>query len=40
MLGDFAGAQGTATVTGAGSAWANSLDLYVGNAGTGSLAVS
>lgn len=32
--------QGTVTVTGAGSSWTNSNDLFVGNAGTGILNVS
>jgi len=38
-LGDRSGSTGTATVTGAGSTWTNSEDLYVGNEGTGTLNV-
>jgi len=38
-LGYYSGSEGTATVTGAGSAWTNSGDLKVGYAGTGTLNV-
>jgi len=38
-LGYYLGAQGTATVTGAGSAWTNSGDLSVGYAGIGRLTI-
>ncbi len=39
-LGYQVGSNGTATVTGNGSAWNNSDALYVGNAGTGTLNVT
>nr|WP_281167854.1 autotransporter domain-containing protein [Amorphus coralli] len=39
-IGDDAGSDGTVTVTGAGSTWTNSDDLYVGYSGTGKLTVS
>jgi T5SS/PEP-CTERM-associated repeat protein len=38
-LGFTAGSTGTATVDGAGSAWTNSGELYVGNFGTGTLTI-
>jgi len=38
-LGFTAGTTGTATVDGAGSAWTNSGELYVGNFGTGTLTI-
>ncbi len=37
--GDFAGSAGTVNVTGAGSTFANNLQLLVGNSGTGTLNV-
>ncbi len=39
-LGYLAGSNGTATVTGNGSTWNNSAELYVGNAGAGALNVT
>ncbi|WP_245456112.1 autotransporter outer membrane beta-barrel domain-containing protein [Rhizobium leguminosarum] len=39
VLGDNPGASGTATVTGAGSTWSNSDDLYIGHQGSGTLAI-
>lgn len=39
FLGYRSGSSGTATVTGAGSTWINSSDLYVGRNGTGTLRV-
>ncbi|UFS78561.1 autotransporter domain-containing protein [Tardiphaga sp. 37S4] len=39
MLGVNAGSTGTATVDGAGSAWTNSGDLFVGQDGTGTLTI-
>jgi T5SS/PEP-CTERM-associated repeat protein len=39
-LGYLAGSNGSATVTGANSTWANSGDLYVGNSGTGTLNIT
>ena len=36
-IGDFAGSIGTATVTGPGSSWSASSDIFVGNNGTGTL---
>ena len=38
-LGYNSGSSGTATVTGTGSKWTNSGDLYVGNYGTGTLRI-
>jgi len=38
-LGYAVGGNGTATVTGAGSTWTNSVELYVGHRGTGTLSV-
>ncbi|MES2028025.1 MAG: autotransporter outer membrane beta-barrel domain-containing protein, partial [Pseudomonadota bacterium] len=38
-LGFTAGSTGTTTVDGAGSAWTNSGELYVGNFGTGTLTI-
>ena len=40
MIGNYAGASGTVTVTGIGSTWIDSGDLYVGDSGTGTLLVS
>jgi fibronectin-binding autotransporter adhesin len=40
FIGYQGGGSGTATVTGAGSSWANSGGLYVGFGGTGSLTIS
>ena len=39
IIGDQAGATGTATVNGAGSAWTNSSDFYVGSGGNGTLTI-
>ena len=39
-MGYFAGAIGSATVSGSSSAWSNSLSTIVGSSGTGSLTVS
>ena len=39
ILGNYSGSTGTATVTGAGSAWTNSTALYVGSSGDGTLNV-
>ena len=39
-IGGFASASGIVTVAGAGSTWANSGYLYVGEGGTGTLAIS
>jgi T5SS/PEP-CTERM-associated repeat protein/autotransporter-associated beta strand protein len=39
-LGYGAGANGTATVTGAGSKWTNSYDLYIGTSGSGTLSIN
>src|SRR5262245_60990644 len=40
-FGEFPGrSNGTVTVTGAGSSWTNSNDLFVGNSGTGILSIS
>lgn len=39
VLGLDIGAEGTVTVTGAGSAWSNSDDLYIGFDGTGTLSI-
>jgi T5SS/PEP-CTERM-associated repeat protein/autotransporter-associated beta strand protein len=39
-LGNNAGSTGSVTVTGVGSTWNNSYDLYVGKSGNGSLTVS
>ncbi|MGI8397623.1 autotransporter outer membrane beta-barrel domain-containing protein [Agrobacterium deltaense] len=39
VLGVDPGASGTVTVTGAGSTWTNSDDLYVGHQGTGTLSI-
>jgi len=39
-LGYISGSQGTATVTGTGSKWTNSRDLYVGLSGTGTLEIT
>lgn len=39
-LGYNTGSTGTATITGAGSTWANSGALYVGNAGTGMMNIT
>ena len=39
VIGWNAGANGTATVTGAGSSWTNTADLYVGNEGNGTLRI-
>ncbi len=36
----FTGSNGSVTVSGAGSLWSNSVDLFVGHAGTDSLAIS
>ncbi len=38
-LGYGAGSQGTATVTGSGSLWTSSFDLYIGRSGTGKLTI-
>lgn len=40
IIGAFAGSVGHVTVDGVGSSWSNSLNLVVGGAGTGSLAIS
>ncbi len=40
MIGDNSGSVGTVTVTGTGSKWTNSDDLYVGYSGSGTLLVS
>lgn len=39
-IGQFAGSQGSVTVTGVGSTWSNLLPVNVGNSGTGSLTIS
>lgn len=39
VLGNDPGASGTVTVTGAGSTWSNSDDLYIGHQGTGTLTI-
>jgi outer membrane autotransporter protein len=39
-IGNGAGSHGTATVTGAGSIWINTLGLNVGNLGTGTLTIA
>ncbi|WP_247381827.1 autotransporter outer membrane beta-barrel domain-containing protein [Bradyrhizobium sp. 143] len=39
-IGNFAGSNGTVTVSGPGSNWTNSSTLTVANAGTGTLAIS
>jgi outer membrane autotransporter protein len=39
-IGNGAGSQGTATVTGAGSIWSNSSGVNVGNLGTGTLTIA
>ena len=39
ILGASAGSNGTATVTGAGSIWTNTGNLFVGNSGTGTLTI-
>ncbi|WP_244471379.1 autotransporter outer membrane beta-barrel domain-containing protein [Rhizobium ecuadorense] len=39
VLGVDPGASGTATVTGSGSSWSNSNDLYVGHEGAGTLTI-
>ncbi|UTS92142.1 autotransporter outer membrane beta-barrel domain-containing protein [Rhizobium anhuiense] len=39
VLGVDPGASGTVTVTGAGSTWSNSDDLYIGHQGTGTLTI-
>ena len=39
FIGNSAGAQGTVTVSGAGSTWTNLSDLVVGNLGTGTLII-
>ncbi|MCC6125757.1 MAG: PEP-CTERM sorting domain-containing protein [Pirellulales bacterium] len=39
FLGYQSGSTGTATVTGAGSKWNNSSNLYVGNSGSGALTI-
>ena len=36
-IGEFAGSQGTVTVTGADSTWSNSLGVNIGRLGTGTL---
>ena len=40
FLGYYCGSQGTATVTGSGSKWTNTSDLYVGREGIGQLIVA
>ncbi len=40
LIGNNAGSEGTATVSGDGSTWATSGDLYIGNEGTGTLVVA
>jgi T5SS/PEP-CTERM-associated repeat protein/autotransporter-associated beta strand protein len=40
VIGDAAGTIGTVAVSGSGSAWTNSGNLYVGNSGTGTLLIS
>ncbi len=40
VIGRSAGGSGTATVTGAGSTWNNSVDVLVGSAGQGSMTIS
>ena len=37
IIGEFAGSNGTATVSGTGSTWSNSGDLNIGQTGTGTL---
>ncbi|WP_417583820.1 autotransporter domain-containing protein [Nitrincola sp.] len=37
---EFSGSSGSVTVSGMGSLWTNSVDLFVGHAGTDSLAIS
>ena len=39
-IGEFAGSQGTVTVTGAGSTWTNTSGLNIGNRGTGTLTIA
>ena len=39
-LGYYAGSTGTAIVTGSGSKWTNSNELYVGKSGSGSLTIA
>ncbi|PCK88697.1 autotransporter outer membrane beta-barrel domain-containing protein [Rhizobium sophoriradicis] len=39
VLGVDPGASGTVTVTGSGSSWSNSDDLYIGHQGTGALTI-
>jgi T5SS/PEP-CTERM-associated repeat protein len=40
ILGTFTGAQGTVSITGAGSRWTNGSTLRVGNSGNGTLTIS
>lgn len=40
ILGYYAGSNGTANVTGAGTAWNNAEDLHVGSSGTGTLNIT
>ena len=39
-IGEFAGSQGTVTVTGAGSTWTNSSGVNIGRLGTGTLTIA